>query len=199
MRRGRVTYFVLFALAVSLAFHITPGSRSSIAQAGVLDEKFAELEQMQKEINEFQKQIDSRRRTENSVVKELERLEMQLTLSQKELDYMIARIQYLGDRMAQTQKEIADIEQKTEEKKDLFSDRLVCMYKAGTTSYLEILLNSNSISDFMARLYYLREIAQDDARLIEEYKVLRQELAEKKERLEKDMNDLTWAKAQVEE
>jgi uncharacterized membrane protein (DUF106 family) len=95
MRRGRVTYFVLFALAVSLAFHITPGSRSSIAQAGVLDEKFAELEQMQKEINEFQKQIDSRRRTENSVVKELERLEMQLTLSQKELDYMIARIQYL--------------------------------------------------------------------------------------------------------
>jgi murein DD-endopeptidase MepM/ murein hydrolase activator NlpD len=199
MRRGRVTYFVLFALAVSVAFHITAGSRCSIVQAGVLDEKFAELEQMQKEINEFQKQINSRRRTENSVTKELERLEMQLTLSQKELDYMIARIQYLGDRIAETQKEIADIEQKTEEKKDLFSDRLVCMYKAGTTSYLEILLNSNSISDFMARLYYLREIAQDDARLIEEYKALRQELAEKKEGLEKDVNDLTWAKAQEEE
>ncbi len=199
MKRGRVTYFVLFVLALCLAFQMTAGSRCFIVQAGVLDEKFAELEQMQKEINEFQKQIDSKRRTENSVEKELERLEMQLALSQKELNYMIARIQYLGDRIAETQKEIAGIEQKTEEKKELFSDRLVCMYKAGTTSYLEILLNSNSISDFMARLYYLREVAQDDARLIEEYKAMRQELAEKKESLEKDVNDLTWAKAQEEE
>ena len=85
---------------------------------------------------------------------------------------MMAKIQYLNDRIAETRQEIADLEEQTEEKKDLFSDRLVCLYKAGTTSYLEILLNSDSLSDFMARLYYLKEIAQDDARIIEEYKVM---------------------------
>lgn len=199
MRRGRTAYFCLFALVLALAWHTAFGSGFSVARAGILDEKFSELEQMQKEIDEFRKQIDLKRRSESSVSKELEKLELELDLSQKELDYLMARIQYLSDRIAETQKEIAEVEKKTEDKKQLFSDRLVCMYKAGTTSYLEILLNSDSVSEFMARLYYLREIAQDDARLIEEYKVLRQELAEKKELLEKDVNDLTWARAQQEQ
>ncbi len=199
MRRGRLTYYALFILAVSLVCYIASSSHFPIARAGVLDDKFSELEQMQKEIDEFQKQINSKRRSENSVAKELETLELQIALSQKELDYMMAKIQYLNDRIAETRQEIADLEEQTEEKKDLFSDRLVCLYKAGTTSYLEILLNSDSLSDFMARLYYLKEIAQDDARIIEEYKVMMDELSEKKERLEKDAQDLTWAKAQEEE
>ncbi len=201
MRRGKFARFGWLVLVALLIWQmaIGMGSGSSVARAGVLDEKFRELEQMQKEIDEFKNQIDSKRRSEASVAKELENLELELALSEKELNYLIARIQYLNDRMAETQKEIAETEKKTEEQKELLSDRLVCMYKAGTTSYLEILLDSSSVSEFMARLYYLREIAQDDARLIEEYKVMRQELAEKKELLENDMNDLKWAKAQQEE
>ena len=88
---------------------------------------------------------------------------------------------------------------KIAEQKELFSERLVSMYKAGQMSYLEVLLSSNSLSDFMARLYYLREIAQDDVRLIEEYQAMKVALDEKKESLEKDLEDMTWSKKQEEE
>ncbi|HHT85176.1 MAG TPA: peptidoglycan DD-metalloendopeptidase family protein [Firmicutes bacterium] len=195
MRRGRTVYFCVFCLVLlALAVHALP-----VARAGILDEKYAELEQMQKEIEETRKQIEAKRRSESSVIKELEQLELELELAQRELDYLLARIQYLADRIEETEKEIAEVEKKTQEKKDLFCDRLVCMYKAGRTSYLEVLLDSKSVSEFMARLYYLREIAQDDARLIEEYKALKQELTEKKELLEQDVQDLTVAKAQQEQ
>ncbi len=199
MRRRRTKYIGLFAIILAATYLAVFGWQFSVARAGILDEKLVELEQMQKEIDEYKKQIESKQRSESSVVKELERLELELSLSQKELDYLIARIQYLNDRIFETQEEVAEVENKTEHKKNVFSDRLVCLYKAGTTSYLEILLDSTSISEFMARLHYLREIAQDDARLIEEYKQLRQELAEKKQLLENDLNDLKWARNQQEE
>ncbi len=195
MRRGKTAYyFCMFALVMALVMHALP-----VARAGVLDEKFAELEQMQKQIEETRKQIEAKRRSENSVLKELEQIELELELAQRELDYLMARMQYLSDRIAKTEAEIAEVEKKTEQKKDLFCDRLVCMYKAGRISYLEVLLDSKSVSEFMARLYYLREIAQDDARLIEEFKVLRQELAEKKALLEQDVQALTVAKAEQEQ
>jgi len=195
MRRGKTAYyFCMFALVMALVMHALP-----VARAGVLDEKFAELEQMQKQIEETRKQIEAKRRSENSVLKELEQIELELELAQRELDYLMARMQYLSDRIAETEAEIAEVEKKTEQKKDLFCDRLVCMYKAGRISYLEVLLDSKSVSEFMARLYYLREIAQDDARLIEEFKVLRQELAEKKALLEQDVQALTVAKAEQEQ
>ena len=148
MRRGRTVYFCVFCLVLlALAVHALP-----VARAGILDEKYAELEQMQKEIEETRKQIEAKRRSESSVIKELEQLELELELAQRELDYLLARIQYLADRIEETEKEIAEVEKKTQEKKDLFCDRLVCMYKAGRTSYLEVLLDSKSVSEFMARL-----------------------------------------------
>ncbi|MFY9359698.1 MAG: peptidoglycan DD-metalloendopeptidase family protein [Bacillota bacterium] len=195
MRRGKTAYYLCaFALVVVLAMHTLP-----VARAGVLDEKYAELQQMQEQIEETRKQIEAKRQSENSVLKELEQLELELELAQRELDYLMARMQYLSDRIAETEKEIAEVEKKTQETKDLFCDRLVCMYKAGRISYLEVLLDSKSVSEFMARLYYLREIAQEDARLIEEYKALRQELAEKKALLEQDVQALSLAKAEQEQ
>ena len=53
MRRGKTAYYLCaFALVVVLAMHTLP-----VARAGVLDEKYAELQQMQKQIEETRKQI----------------------------------------------------------------------------------------------------------------------------------------------
>jgi septal ring factor EnvC (AmiA/AmiB activator) len=138
------------ALVLLAAFCLAFIPYLNVARAGILDDKYTELEQMQKEIEQYQKQIDSKRRSESSVLKELEKLEMELTLSEKELAYMVARIEYLNGRIDETKNEIKDMEDKIAEQKGLFDERLVSMYKAGRMSYLEILLNSDSISDFTA-------------------------------------------------
>lgn len=199
MEKGRYKCKSIIAFAVIAALCLAFIPYLNVAKAGILDDKYSELERMQKEIEEYQKQIESKRRSESSVLKELEKLEMELTLSEKELAYMVARIEYLNGRINETKKEIEAMENKIAEQKGLFDERLVTMYKAGRMSYLEILLNSDSISDFTARLYYLREVAQDDVRLIEEYEAMKVALDEKKATLEKDLNDITWSKRQEEQ
>ncbi|HOL11630.1 MAG TPA: peptidoglycan DD-metalloendopeptidase family protein [Bacillota bacterium] len=199
MKKHKFRYggFLVFVLLAALC--LTTANYFNVAKAGILDDKFEELERIQREIEQYQKEIDSKRRSETSVLKELEKLEMELALSEKELEYILARIDYLNGRISETKREIEDMELKIAEQKELFSERLVSMYKAGQMSYLEVLLSSNSLSDFMARLYYLREIAQDDVRLIEEYQAMKVALDEKKESLEKDLEDMTWSKKQEEE
>lgn len=199
MKKHKFRYGGLLVFVLLAALCLTTANYFNVAKAGILDDKFEELERIQREIEQYQKEIDSKRRSETSVLKELEKLEMELALSEKELEYILARIDYLNGRIYETKREIEDMELKIAEQKELFSERLVSMYKAGQMSYLEVLLSSNSLSDFMARLYYLREIAQDDVRLIEEYQAMKVALDEKKESLEKDLEDMTWSKKQEEE
>ncbi|HHY69919.1 MAG TPA: peptidoglycan DD-metalloendopeptidase family protein [Bacillota bacterium] len=199
MKKHKFRYGGLLVFVLLAALCLTTANYFNVAKAGILDDKFEELERIQREIEQYQKEIDSKRRSETSVLKELEKLEMELALSEKELEYILARIDYLNGRISETKREIEDMELKIAEQKELFSERLVSMYKAGQMSYLEVLLSSNSLSDFMARLYYLREIAQDDVRLIEEYQAMKVALDEKKESLEKDLEDMTWSKKQEEE
>ncbi|QUL97957.1 MAG: peptidoglycan DD-metalloendopeptidase family protein [Candidatus Fermentithermobacillus carboniphilus] len=199
MRMKRFYFSFLLFIAGLFLWAIISSSLSSPCEAGVLDDKLKELEQMQKDIDNYRNQIESKKRTEQSITKELEKLEMQLTLSEKELSYIRARIQYLTDRVQETKTEIAAIEAKLESQKKAFNERLVAMYKAGSISYLEVLLDSKSLSDFMARLYYLREIAQQDARLIEEYNAAHKDLLDKKAALEKDLQDLSASKREEEQ
>jgi len=180
-------------LLVCIASQLTPTCR-----AGVLDDKLKELEEMQKDIEELTSQIEARKSTEKSLLGELERLEAQMKLAEKELAYIEARTQYLNDRMAETKREIEVIERQLADQKSAFNARLVSMYKAGQMSYVEVLLGANSMSDFLTRLRYLKDIASYDAQLIEEYMSNQKQLMAKKESLEKDLASLGEAKREQE-
>lgn len=170
----------------------------SKSSASVLDDKLQQLEQMQKEIDEYTKQINSKKSTEKSILAELDRLEAEQQLAEKQLAYIQARAEYLTERMAETEKEIKEIEAKLASQKSAFEERLVSMYKAGQMSYIEVLLGSTSISDFLTRVHYLKDIANYDAQLIQEYTQNQNELLAKKDSLQKDLASLNEAKKQEE-
>ncbi len=164
-----------------------------------LDQKYQELEDLKQEIEQLRKTIQSKKRTEASVMAELERLEDQLRLATKELDYIEAQTSYMGDEVQRTRDEIASVEQRLAVQKDAFSARLTSMYKAGRVSYVDILLTSGTLSEFMSRLHYLRQIAVQDNTLINEYASNRAELLVKKEELENGIQELASLKASEEQ
>ena len=48
----------------------------------------------------------------------------------------------------------------------MLEERIVALYEAGDTTYLDILLSSESISDFISFYYLVSEIEQCDLDLI---------------------------------
>lgn len=198
--KGRNVAALALSLIVILSFAVSPLIPAKIAfGADDLSQKLTELEQLTKEIEDYKSKISQSKKAEQSVLREIQRLEDELNLSAKELAYIQASIEYASAEIDQTKAEVAAIEERLAAQKAAFDARLVGMYKAGRTSYVDILLTSRSLSDFMARLHYLRQLAADDSTLIQGFTEDRQVLVAKKESLEARVHQLVDLRASEEE
>ncbi len=189
-----LTLVILASLVVSAAISVR-----TVYGADDLWEKLSELQELQKEIEEYKSRINKNQQTQESIVQELERLDDQLALSLRELAYIEKSIDYNNAQVRVTREEIAVIEARLSAQKAAFEARLVSMYKAGQTSYIDVLLTARSFSDLMARLHYLKRLASDDTALIEGYTRDRLELVAKKESLEARLAELEELKAYEED
>ncbi len=95
---------------------------------------------------------------------------------------------------------ITDIEEKTinleasqknfDEQKALLEKRLIVLYEAGETSYLDVLLHSSSLSDFISNYYMMTEMARYDTELLENIEQATNLIEAEKEALETQKSKL---------
>ena len=72
---------------------------------------------------------------------------------------------------------------------------MVAVYEAGETSYLDFLLTSQSLSDFISNYYLVSELTKYDTELLEKLQEQKNEIQNAKKTLEDSKNELTTAKA----
>ena len=115
-------------------------------------------------------------------------------------------VQELGTQMENLQTSINDATQKLAiasqsytEKSDMLAKRLVAMYESGNISYLDVLLNSNNITDFISRYYILEEIAEYDSILIKQVEEEKKNIETTKQKLENEQAEIKIVKAKLEQ
>ena len=148
---------------------------------------------------------------QQQVSEELQKAEEQLTYVQGELSDSVIQIQELADKIDSYQKDLDEVNSKYQElqtkvqeseakyneaKKEydkkftLLQKRLVAIYKNGENRYLDVLLNSKSIIDFVSNYYMIKRIAEYDSKSIDM-------LLQKKQEVEKIYNELQEDKANM--
>ncbi|MEX0974681.1 MAG: peptidoglycan DD-metalloendopeptidase family protein [Bacillota bacterium] len=198
MRRTSTSARVLGVLLLLSLVLVAVPAGPALGAPNEIDQRIDELDQMKAEIEELLRQLASKKSAEKSVLAELDKLERQLSIAAKELNYIEVQMSITGDKIAKTRAEVAVMKQKLESQKTAFDSRLVSMYKAGRVSYIDILLTSGSLSEFMSRLHYLRQIAVQDTGLISEYAANHAALVVKQEEYEERAAELTGLKASQE-
>lgn len=184
-------------LLISAALVVAPNSLA-LGAPQEIDLRIDELNQLQVEIDELQKKLQSTASTEKSVLAELSKLESQLALANKELDYIEVQLSVTDSQINKTKAEVQETEEKLASQKAAFDSRLLSMYKASRISYLDMLLSSGSLSELMARMHYLKQIAVQDSSLIDEYCATREALLAKQADLEAYQTKLVGLKASQE-
>ena len=71
------------------------------------------------------------------------------------------------------------------DKKEMLGERLVAIYEMGKTTYLDMLLNSKSLTEFLSNYYMISEIAKVDQDLISSFSATKTEM----ERLSKTLSN----------
>lgn len=115
-------------------------------------------------------------------------------------------IEELGNQMEELQTSIDEATEKLEiasqsyeEKIDLLAKRLVAIYESGDIQYLDVLLKSESITDFVSRYYVIEEIVEYDNELIKQVQEEKNNIETTRQKLENEQSEIRIVKAKSEQ
>ena len=168
----------------------------------ILAETETELNNQKEDNNEkiTQAQQEKERVTneKNQTIDEVNSLTEQITDYQSQINSLDAQIDEANNKLEEQTKKLEEAEKQYNEQQDTLNTRIVALYEAGETSYLDVLLSSESVTDFISNYYIISEIAECDVELLEQIDNQKQEIAKAKEEIENSKNQLATAKADKE-
>ncbi len=95
-----------------------------------------------------------------------------------------------NDEISQTEADLEEAERVADKQYEDMKARIQYLYENGTPSYLELLLTSQSIGDFLNRSTYAAEISRYDRNMLDMYIAQKEEIAATRERLEVEKEEL---------
>ncbi len=133
--------------------------------------------------------------------KEKSDLQSYITELDSDLSEISGRVDALNERIEDKEKdievtsgELAEAEETAKEQYELMKKRVKFMYERGGKNSLEMLLDSESFTDFLNKAEYIGKITAFDKRLLDRFIETEEAVAEKKAELEKENRQLIEAK-----
>ena len=151
------------ALAVLLV-GITPLSVS----AETLEEIQAQQDQLQAENQELQAKLDSLREDEAQKQAYQDTLQNQIDVVQEQILTTRENINDLNGSIQELTMKLDKSQEAVQDTIDKFKERLVALDTAGNVSTLEILLDSQSLSEFTTRMTMVETMTSHDQQLVDE-------------------------------
>lgn len=155
----------------------------------------SELEDQKQDVEEQKEKITEEK---NSVLDEISELNVQISNYENEIEELNNKIDNLESSISEKEKEIKELEEETTEREELLVSRLVTMYEKGRTSYLDVLLASESITSFLSTYYRIEELAEADQGIIDSIIEKKEKAETTKQELDKEKNEIDLSKAEVE-
>ena len=129
-----------------------------------------------------------------SVVK-IQELDDSIKNAEKEISSLDEQLKQMQTKIDENNKKIEEEQKKYEHNKKLSEERLVTMYETGEVSFLEVLLNSTGIVDFLNNYYSLRQLVEMDMELLTNIEHEKNEIEKTKKELEEQKSNLKVLRA----
>lgn len=153
------------------------------------------LSEVDKQIKEKEEEIDGIKEEKSEALSEVEELTVQISEYQKQIDELDSKIDDLNDQISEAEAKLNEAQEKYDKQEELLEARLVVAYEEGETSYLDVLLASESITDFISNYYLVTELATSDAELLESIQKQKEDIEQAKTNLENSKKELNTSKA----
>lgn len=160
------------------------------AYADELDDKQQELDAINQQMESQQYLVDQATRQQKSILGQIQDLDNNMNKTQKDINSTNYSLNQLKGTIKQTEQEINQKQLSISQQTDTLGERLVYIYEGGAVSYLQVLLSSTSINDFLTRYDMLKAIIDEDVRLIESINRERKALDSKKSDLEVKLKEV---------
>lgn len=186
----KIFYTILVMLVViSISCNVLATSQSDLNnQKNEIDDKINNAKEEQQQIKEEL----------SETMQEIQKLSSSIAESEEQLQELTQELNKLESEIKDTQAQLDEAQANYNKQEELLEKRLVAQYKAGKTSYLDVLLSSSSISDFLSKYHYVTLIAQKDTDLLNQIQEEKEKIEKAKKELEEKESEYKIKKANAE-
>ena len=150
-----------------------------------------EEQNIDKKIEETNSEIAGVKSQMSTALNQITKYNSQISSYEDEISELESQVTSLQEQITQKEADINLQIQKYDEQQELLNKRLVAMYESGKTSYLDMLLSSDGLADFISKYYIIEQLAEYDTELL-------QSIENTKIQIENEKTELEGAKAEVE-
>lgn len=176
-----------------------------ISNLGVSTIYAAELTDLQEQQTQVQANQDMATTQLQAVKEELtqnlqqvQELNNNIAQYEAEINNYNDQIVNLQNDISKTEEEIKKAEENYKNQKKLLDDRLITMYEAGTTEYLDVVLSSKTITEFLSNYYLLSILADSNVDFLDTIEKQKKIIEDQKKKLEEQKHQVNTSKEEKE-
>lgn len=168
-----IVILLLLSMVTSFAFSLKAQGESSVSDMqSELDDIIAKKEKLEKELDTIANKKDQ-------VLEQKALVDQQINELNAEAELLDDIVDGLKDELKESEEKLEEAEGSLEKNTELAKQRIRAMYELGDTSYMSIILSSESLHDFITRVELVKQMAAYDREVINE-------LTETKETIERE-------------
>lgn len=192
MQKKNVRLLIGFLLACLAAAPVYGAAKSDIDSA---KGKISSLEQEKKKTEQAIRELESLKSDTEAYVK---KLDSNLSELNSELDQLAVQITEKETVIQQTKVKLEDAKSVEKRQYEAMKKRIKYMYEKGDSSYLDLLLQSGSLSELLNRSEYITQITLYDRKMLDQYVSVKEGIAEDEAVLETEHEELLALQEQTE-
>lgn len=150
--------------------------------------------EIDKQITEKEKELEEIKDEKSETLKQVESLISQISEYETEIDDLDDQIGELNEQIKETQENLEKAQEEYNKNEKVLNERIVAVYENGETSYLDFLLSSDGLTDFISNYFLISELTTYDTELLESIEKKKNQIEEQKNKLEEGKTALNNAK-----
>lgn len=191
--RKRKIKGILIILAVIMVI----GLINAPSFANEIDQAKEEKSDLEKKKEQTELRISELEKEKNDILKYIEKLDKELNELSNEVDALNSDIDRANVELVSAKEEL-ELARITEENQyAIMKKRIKYMYEHGQAEYLELILQSENLTDILNQVEYMSKITEYDNNLLDKYTELKQDVIKKEEVLETKLAKLNELKEEL--
>ena len=193
-----VVFVMLFVMALAAVAILADTPAMAQTSQGQIDRLRAEKREYERQKREVQAKIDALEDEHTTEMMKKEVLDQRITLTDLEIRNINNTIEQYYFLIREKEYEVFLAQNREEVQLQRYRSRVRDMEENGIITYLEIIFDSTSLTDLLARIDFISDIMSADKKLFDDLQVIRNETEEAMVELEGIKNEMEEEKEQLE-
>lgn len=155
-------------------------------------------QELQDKIDKTKEQLNDVNTTKTDTEKQVDNIQTKIDEYQGSIDSLNDQLDTLNTNITENEKKLEEQQKTYDKNSELLDQRLVTIYENGSVSYLDLLLSSSSLTEFISNYYLISELASYDLDLLEQIQNEQKQIEKTKKSLENDKAEIETLKSEKE-